>query len=377
MTRGRAPTSTKPPAERVVLFRLILPQDTPEQVEEDLKELALLTKTAGGEVVGILTQRRPHPDPAYFIGRGKVEELKQLVQEVGAHTVICDDDLKPGQVRNISRVLGENIKVLDRSGLILDIFALHARTPEAKIQVQLAQLQYLMPRLAGMWRHLERQYGAIGVRGPGEKQIELDRRAIANQIAILRRKLAKIEKERKIQRKRRSGLFRVALVGYTNAGKSSLLNALTGAGVYVEDKLFATLDATTRRLSDGETTLLITDTVGFIKKLPHHLVESFKSTLAESREADVLLIVADSAHPAVEEHIQIVNRVLDEIGAGGEKILVLNKIDLLTDEQIKYFRRKYPEAHLISATQRRGTEYLKDFLLEMASRKFEGTNKNL
>ena len=369
MAKTRAPISTKQPAERVVLFRLILPGDTDEQVAEDLRELALLTKTAGGEVVGILTQRRPHPDPAYFIGRGKVEELKQLVQDVGAHTVICDDDLKPGQVRNISRILGENIKVLDRSGLILDIFALHARTPEAKIQVQLAQLQYLLPRLAGMWRHLERQYGAIGVRGPGEKQIELDRRAIANQIAILRRKLAKIERERKIQRKRRKNLFRVALVGYTNAGKSSLLNRLTGAEVYVEDKLFATLDATTRRLSDGEHTILITDTVGFIKKLPHHLVESFKSTLAESREADVLLVVADSSHPAVEEHIQIVHSVLDEIGATGEKILVLNKIDLLTPEQLAYFRRLYPDAQFVSALQGRGIEYLKSCLIEMSEEK--------
>lgn len=366
MVKGREPTSTKAPAERVVLFRLILPGETPEQVEEDLKELTLLTKTAGGEVVGILTQRRPHPDPAYFIGRGKVEELRELVKSLGAHTVICDDDLKPGQVRNISRVLGNDVKILDRSALILDIFALHARTPEAKIQVQLAQLQYLLPRLAGMWRHLERQYGAIGVRGPGEKQIELDRRAIANQIAILRRKLAKIERERQVQRKRRRNLFRVALVGYTNAGKSSLLNALTDAGVYVEDKLFATLDATTRRLTNGEHTILITDTVGFIKKLPHHLVESFKSTLAESREADVLLIVADIAHPAVEEHIQIVHSVLDEIGAVGKRILVLNKIDLLSSDEIAYFRDKFPDAHLISVLQGRGIEYLKNCLLDMA-----------
>ena len=214
-------------AEKVVLFRLILPGDDDETAEEDLKELALLTKTAGGKVVGILTQKKNSPDPAFFIGKGKVNELARLVSETGAHTVICDDDLKPAQVRNISNAMGNNIKVLDRSGLILDIFATHARTPESKIQVELAQLEYILPRLAGMWEHLERQYGAIGVRGPGEKQLEMDRRAINRHISVLKKKLKKIERERKTQRKQRDQFFRVSLVGYTNAGKSSLLNRLT------------------------------------------------------------------------------------------------------------------------------------------------------
>ncbi len=358
-------------AERVVLCRVILPWEPPGTAEEDLAELALLVETAGGVVVGAITQKRDHPDPAFFIGRGKVDELKGLLERTGARTVIFDDDLRPAQVRNLTKALGEDVKVLDRSGLILDIFATHARTPEAKLQVELAQLEYLLPRLAGMWRHLERQYGAIGVRGPGEKQLESDRRVVQRRIALLRRKLADVEKERRVQRKRRKNVFRVALVGYTNAGKSSLLNRLTGAGVVVADMLFATLDATTRRLSDGETTVLVTDTVGFIKKLPHHLIESFKSTLAEAREADLLLLVADGSHNALDEHIAVVNSTLDEISAPKQRWLVVNKVDLLTRDEIASLRRRYPDAIFVSALTGKGIEVLRQDILDLAASWYE------
>jgi len=367
------------PAERVVLFRLALPGDKPGVVEEDIKELELLTNTAGGEVVGAIVQKRNSPDPAHFIGRGKVLELKEILQQENAHTVICDDDLKPAQVRNIARILGDDVKILDRSGLILDIFATHARTPESKIQVELAQLEYHIPRLKGLWQHLERQYGAIGTRGPGEKQIETDRRIIQNQVSVLKKKLKKIERERKTQRRRRKDIFRVALVGYTNAGKSSLLNNLTGAGVHVEDKLFATLDATTRRLSDGASKILITDTVGFIKKLPHNLVESFKSTLAEAREADLLLIIADGTHAAsIDDHIKIVHSELDEIEAPESRTLILNKIDLMTKAELAQLKRNFPKAHLVSALKGSGINPLKDFIFgEMKNQSSKGAyNEN-
>ncbi|MCD6418384.1 GTPase HflX [bacterium] len=358
--------STEKRLERVFLVRLVYPDEDVSIAEDDLRELALLTKTAGGIVVGSMMQRREHPDPAYFIGKGKVFELRDMLRETDAHTVIFDDDLKPAQVRNLLKILGNRTKILDRSGLILDIFATHARTPESKIQVELAQLEYMLPRLAGMWRHLERQYGAIGVRGPGEKQIELDRRIIQKRISILRRKLQRIERERKVQRKRRGRLFRVALVGYTNAGKSSLLNSFAGASALVADKLFATLDATTRKISDGERTVLITDTVGFIKKLPHHLVESFKSTLAEAQEADLIILVADGSHPAVEEHLKIVDTVLEEIGASQHRKIAINKIDKLTDEEVAYLRRIFPDAFLISAKTGAGIDAMRQNIFQMA-----------
>lgn len=357
------------PAERVILCRLILPHEPPGVADDDLQELALLTRTAGGDVAAVMTQQREYPDTACFIGKGKVEELNELLAETEAHTVIFDDDLRPAQVRNLSKMLGNDIKILDRSGLILDIFATHARTPESKLQVELAQLEYILPRLTGMWRHLERQYGAIGVRGPGEKQIEVDRRVIKNRISMLKRKLKKVERERAVQRKRRSRLFRTSLVGYTNAGKSSLLNALSGANALVQNKLFATLDATTRRLTDGEKTLLVTDTVGFIKKLPHHLVESFKSTLAEARESDILLLVSDSSHAAMNEHIRIANATLDEIGASQRRIIVINKIDLLTKDEIAHSKRDFPDAILISAKSGVGIEILRDTIFDAVEKK--------
>lgn len=356
-------------AERVVLCRLILPNESPNTPQEDLEELSFLVRTAGGVVVGVLTQRREHPDPAMFIGKGKAEELRELIHKVNAHTVIFDDDLRPAQVRNLSRTLGNNTKILDRSGLILDIFATHARSREAKIQVELAQLEYMLPRLTGMWRHLERQYGVIGVRGPGERQIELDRRIIQRRISKLKRSLARIERERKVQRKRRKNLFRLGLVGYTNAGKSSLLNRLAGANALVEDMLFATLDPMTRKISDGDNSVLITDTVGFIKKLPHHLIESFKSTLAEAQEADFLLLIADANHPAMQEHITIVHNVLNEIGATDKRILAVNKIDLLTDDELAYFRRTYPSAFLISALTGKGIETLREKIFHLADKR--------
>ncbi|MCD6594219.1 GTPase HflX [bacterium] len=355
---------TDKPIERVILFGLILPTNDIRTVEEDIEELALLVKTAGGIVVGKMMQKKDKPDSAYFIGKGKVIELKELVQQTDSHTVICDDELRPAQIRNISKILGEDIKILDRSGLILDIFVTHARTLESKIQVELAQLEYLLPRLSGMWKHLERQYGAIGVRGPGEKQLEKDKRVINRQISTLKKKLDNIERERKIQRKRRTNLFRVALVGYTNAGKSSLLNSLTNAGVLVENKLFATLDATTRRFSNGNVKVLITDTVGFIKKLPHNLIKSFRSTLAESREANLLTIVADGSHPAIEEHIKIVDSELNEINASENRVLIVNKIDLISKERLAQIRRIFPDAYFTSTVDGAGIESLKSFIFE-------------
>ncbi len=354
--------------ERVFLIRLVYPDENIEVAEDDLRELALLTRTAGGVVVGRMMQRKEHPDPAFFIGSGKVEELKDTLAETDAHTVVFDDDLRPAQVRNLSKVLGDDIKILDRSGLILDIFATHARTQEAKIQVELAQLKYIFPRITGMWQHLERQYGAIGVRGPGEKQIEIDRRIIKKRISLLKKKLTRIEKERNVQRKRRKNTFRIGLVGYTNAGKSSLLNNLAEAKALVADKLFATLDSTTRKISDGKNIVLITDTVGFIKKLPHHLIESFKSTLAEAREANLLLLIADCSHSAFEKHIEIVNTVLNEIGAVNKRKIAINKIDLLGEEEIAYVKRKFPDAFLISAKNGTGIDMLREKMFRLAGK---------
>jgi len=356
--------SVKEKLEKVVLVRLVLPEDDESKLKSDLQELAFLTRTAGGLVLGTVIQKRKKPDPAYLIGEGKARFLRDLLAKTKTSTVIFDNELKPGQLRNLQRIFGDHIKILDRSALILDIFATHARTPEAKIQVKLAQLEYLLPRLSGMWRHLERQYGTIGVRGPGEKQLEMDRRTIRRQISVLRQKLKKVEIERRIQRKRRTKLFRISIVGYTNSGKTLLLNRLAGARSYVANKLFSTLDALTRRISDGEKVALITDTVGFIQKIPHHLIESFKSTLAETREADLLLIIADASHEAVDEHIKVVNQVLDEISAPDEnqRLLVMNKVDLLAPDELSWLRRKYPTAMFVSALTGTGIDALKEYI---------------
>lgn len=295
-------------------------------LEDYLDELSMLAQTAGGEEVVRFTQNAQAPDPRTYVGRGKAEEIAGVVKEQEIDTVVFDDELSPSQQRNLEEAL--QCKVIDRTGVILDIFAQRARTAYAKTQVELAQYQYLLPRLAGMWTHLERQQGGIGLRGPGEREIETDRRIARLRISKLKQELASIDRQMATQRKQRGGIARVALVGYTNVGKSTLLNRLTGENVYVEHQLFATLDTTVRRVSYGPTSYLLADTVGFIRKLPTQLVEAFKSTLDEVREADILLHVIDLSHPAWEEQMATVNETLREIGAADKPIiLVFNKID--------------------------------------------------
>lgn len=297
-----------------------------------LDELSMLARTAGGEEVVRFTQNAQAPDPSTYVGKGKADEIARAVKALGIDTVIFDDELSPSQQRNLEGVL--ECKVVDRTGLILDIFAQRARTAYAKTQVELAQYQYLLPRLAGMWTHLERQQGGIGTRGPGEREIETDRRLARMRISKLKEELEHIDRQMATQRKRRSSVARVALVGYTNVGKSTLLNKLTGEHVYVEHRLFATLDTTVRRVSHGELSYLLADTVGFIRKLPTQLVEAFKSTLDEVREADVLLHVVDLSHPAWEDQMATVNETLRTIGAADKSmLLVFNKIDRYSADQ--------------------------------------------
>lgn len=304
-----------------------------ESVHEHLAELGRLTDTAGGEVVATLIQRIAAPHPRYYVGEGKAKELSELVQSSEGNLVIFDEELSPAQGKNLEQLLG--VRVMDRSELILDIFATRARSREARMQVELAQLQYLLPRLRRMWSHLSRIRGGIGLRGPGETQLETDRRLIGTRIGDLRRKLKAVAKARAVQRKSREGAFRVSLVGYTNAGKSSLLRALSGSDIFVEDRLFATLDSATRTVDLGSGyEALLTDTVGFIRKLPHHLVASFRSTLEEAGEADVLLHVIDASHPEWEEQRAVVLEVLSELALHDqEKVLVFNKTDRITHEE--------------------------------------------
>lgn len=325
-------------------------------VERSLDELERLADTAGAVVVGRMSQRLDRPIPKSFIGSGKVLELKDAVKRLDADVAIFDDDLTPAQQSHLERAIGEPTKIIDRTALILDVFGLHAKTREGRLQVQLAQLQYLLPRLRGMWSHLakEQTRGGIGSRfGQGESQLEVDRRLIRNRIAALRRELKELEKRREVQAKNRieSTAFRIALAGYTNAGKSTLLNALTGANVLSEDKLFATLDPTTRAyVLPGGRSVTITDTVGFIQKLPHGLVEAFKSTLSEVRGADLILKVIDISDEDHQRHIDAVDRVLDEIGAGERPSLtVYNKADLLDAEDLAIMRARYPQAVFFSA----------------------------
>ena len=318
---------TAPRTERVILVGVSRPPSQYRyETDEHLEELELLTQTAGAEVVEKVFQNRSTLDPATFIGKGKVEYIAQRCEDADIQSVIFDDDLTPVQQRNLERMI--NRKVVDRTTLILDIFVQHARTNTAKTQVELAQLEYLLPRLSGMWTHLSKQYGGIRTKGPGETQIESDRRMIRERITHLRVKLRKIDRQRETQRKGREDIARVALVGYTNAGKSTLMNILTGAGVLVEDKLFATLDSTVRALTLDKNTVLLTDTVGFIRKLPPKLVASFKSTLEEVVEADILLHVVDITHPAYLEQIDVVNQTLKDIHADGKPtVMVFNKLD--------------------------------------------------
>jgi len=331
------------------------------ELEDELEELSALADTAGAEVVGVLTQSRKEIDPAYFIGQGKAEELARMCAELGADLVIFNHDLTPAQARNLEKLL--NIRVVDRTELILDIFAKRARTKQAMLQVELAQLQYQLPRLRRMWQHLSRLGGGIGTRGPGETQLEVDQRRAKKRIADLQRQLQEIQRQTstRVQSRKERELFTIALVGYTNVGKSTLMNALTKAGVFVEDRLFATLDATTRvlYLPDGHKVLL-TDTIGFIRKLPPHLIASFHATLEEVRTADLLLHVVDVSHPAMDEHIKVVEETLQEIGAGDKPtILVLNKADKLPPDWDKEaLLRRYPNAVLVSALTGEGLNTL-------------------
>ena len=319
--------------EKAVLVGLVTPRQDERKLSEYLDELEFLSQTAGAQVVKRFWQRLDAPNPRTFVGTGKLEEIKDyLAQRDDVDVVVFDDELSAGQLRNIERELGR--KILDRTNLILDIFAARAQTSYARTQVELAQYQYLLPRLTGMWTHLERQRGGIGMRGPGETEIETDRRIVRDRIALLREKLSTIDRQMATQRKNRGKTVRVALVGYTNVGKSTLMNLLSKSDVFAENKLFATLDTTVRKVVIANLPILLTDTVGFIRKLPTELVESFKSTLDEVREADVLVHVVDISHPSFEDHIASVNRILSEIGAADKPtLMVFNKIDAYLGEE--------------------------------------------
>jgi GTPase len=317
---------TDRPVERAILVGINYPGQETEETEEYIDELSFLTETAGAQPVKRFVQKLNMPDPKTFVGAGKIEQISRFVGENSIDIAIFDDELSPSQIRNIEKILG--CRILDRTNLILDIFARRARTSHARTQVELAQYQYLLPRLAGMWTHLERQRGGIGLRGPGETEIETDRRIIRNKIALLKQHLKKIDIQMATQRKNRGKMVRVALVGYTNVGKSTIMNLLSKSNVFAENKLFATLDTTVRKVVIGNLPFLLSDTVGFIRKLPHDLVESFKSTLDEVRESDLLIHVVDISHPGFEEQIRIVNETLRELKSSDKhSIIIFNKID--------------------------------------------------
>ena len=316
-------------SEKAILIGVITPKQNKNQTKEFLEELSFLARTAGAEPIKKVTQKLFVPDNKTFIGKGKIDEVKQLVKKEKIELIIFDDDLTPLQFKNIEIIF--ECKILDRSNLILDIFASRAKTAHAKVQVELAQYQYILPRLTRMWTHLERQKGGIGLRGPGETQIETDRRIIKQKISLLKKQLIKIDKQKITQRKNRKSMIRVTLVGYTNSGKSTLMNQLSKSDVFVEDKLFVTLDTTVRKVVIENLPFLLADTVGFIRKLPHQLIESFKSTLDEVRESDLLLHVVDISNPSFESQIEVVNHTLFEIGVSEKPIiLVFNKIDSFT-----------------------------------------------
>jgi len=348
--------------EKVIAAGLVLPELTRSVAEEHLEELTKLIETAGGEVVARILAKRPSPDPATFIGSGKAEEVKGVAEQHGAKLIVIDDDLSPAQVRNLEKVTG--VKVIDRSALILDIFASRARSREARTQVELAQLEYTLPRLTRAWTHLERQAGGIGTRGVGETQLELDRRIIRTRIARLKDDLKNIERTRLTQRKSRSGVFIVALVGYTNAGKSTLFNRLTSGRAVAVDKLFATLDAKTQRIaSDMPRETVVVDTVGFIRKLPHHLVASFRSTMEEAVAADLVLHVIDGSHPQFEEQRVIGEKVLADLGVDRASIFeVYNKFDLAEKAQHWFPEPRRGNAVAVSALTGHGIERLLEMI---------------
>ena len=362
--------STDPVPEKAILVAVCPSGQTMERTEEYLAELAFLLLTAGGICVKKLIQKLDRPDTRTYLGSGKLEELKEYKQALDADFIVVDDELSPAQLRNLEKEM--QCRILDRTTLILDIFAKRARTSTARTQVELAQLQYMLPRLTRMWTHLERQRGGIGMRGPGETQIETDRRLIKEKISLLRQQLASIDKQKTLQRKNRETLVRVALVGYTNVGKSTLMNLLSKSDVFAENKLFATLDTTVRKVVIGNLPFLLTDTVGFIRKLPTQLVESFKSTLDEVVEADLLLHVVDLSHPDHEEQIAAVNRTLADIGAADKPtILVYNKIDAVSkeeDEAEPVVYENSPSKLFISAAEKQNIDLLRDTLYNEVSR---------
>jgi len=361
----------EPLRERALLIGLERSGHDKWAVKDSLEELRELTESAGAEVIDLISQKRDRPEAATFIGSGKVQELAARCRDSGANIVIFDDDLSPAQGRNLSEVLGLNVKVIDRTELILDIFAQRARTREGKIQVELAQLQYMLPRLAGLWTHLSRQRSGVGSRGPGEQQLEVDRRRVQEKIHRLDHALEEVRKNRRVERGGRQRLHwpQVAIIGYTNSGKSTLMNELTGANVLAEDKLFATLDPTTRKLRmPNHQNILLSDTVGFLRKLPHHLIESFKATLEEVVDADLLLHMVDVSHPQAREQIKAVEIVLKEIDAWGKPtVMALNKIDKLDEGStlLENFCREFDHAVPISATNRTNFDELLD---EIANR---------
>lgn len=367
--------------ERAILVGLVQKDQTDEQVQEYMDELSFLAETAGAVAMKRFTQKLQHPDSKTFVGKGKLEEIKTYITLKEIQVVIFDDELSGSQISNIEKIL--DTKVIDRSDLILDIFAARAKTAQAKLQVELAQYQYILPRLRGMWHHLERLGGGIGTRGPGETEIETDRRIVRDKISLLRKRLQEIDKQAFTQRKDRGEFIRVALVGYTNVGKSTLMNLLSKSDVFAENKLFATLDTTTRKVVFGTTPFLLSDTVGFIRKLPHHLVESFKSTLDEVREADILLHVVDVSHPRYEEQLGVVNKTLQELKAFDKPILtIFNKIDryeaatfdpwlepavkeeLMSELRERWERETNGHCVFISATERRNLDELRQTILD-------------
>lgn len=381
------PASIASQLEKAVLVGLVTREEREEQVLEYLDELAFLAETAGAQCLRRYVQKLQRPDPRTFIGKGKLEEIQEFVRGRGISVVIFDDDLSASQITNIEKALG--VKTLDRSDLILDIFARRAQTAQARTQVELAQYQHLLPRLKGMWTHLERQKGGIGMRGPGETEIETDRRMVNTKISLLRRRLADIDKQASTQRKDRGELIRVTLVGYTNVGKSTLMQLLSKSEVFAENKLFATLDTTTRKVVYQTTPFLLSDTVGFIRKLPHQLVESFKSTLDEVRESDILLHVVDISHPRHEEQVAVVQKTLEELGAAGKPtLMVFNKMDLykaqtfdpwldaevrrdLQQQLEKSWEHRFPnDCVFISASERQNLDALRSRILDKVRERY-------
>ncbi|MED5554252.1 MAG: GTPase HflX [Candidatus Neomarinimicrobiota bacterium] len=360
--------------DKAILVGIILPQNNQIDIDNHLSELSLLAETAEIAVLGEITQKLVKVNPAFFVGKGKASQVIEQAKVLDANLIIFDEELSPAQIKNYHK-LAKDIKVIDRSALILDIFKKHAKTREAKTQVELAFCQYLLPRLTRQWTHLERQMGGVGTRaGMGETQIEIDRRLIRDKISKLKLDLKKIEIERTTQSQKRKREFRVALVGYTNAGKSTLFNSLTGNNVFVQDQLFATLDTTVRKLKINKThQVLISDTVGFIRKLPHNLVASFRSTLKELLEADLILIVLDASSVIIDDHLDTIKRVLTDLGADDiPKSLVLNKIDRVQEElELKRLRNKFPDAIIISALHHLRLDDVRNHIIDKIESDFE------